>query len=586
VSLPPDLAVRTGAIADVLEDVLARWEDEATGSERARDALRGASHALQRFRDEGLSTARPLEPLEDAAACVERALLDVDASERALFEEARAEIVALRLAALDRIGPGAPAAHGPKVEVGTFRASVGAPSLRHGVEVPPIALLPPELQIDDEPDEEETQAAPNEWATGLALETPELAQLKELARDTMEDLGVLGGLRRPLPEEPWTAPVQFEQRLLAQLDALFALARASHPAQPKLELIRELYAYVTEWAIPDVARTFSLAMSLACIDGEAAARWLMGLLRSAHPRTHEAFADALLLGPSPAIPAAIAARLTSTEPSRALVTLLEVARRRGDIDPAAVAVLFAHPDAEVVEAVACAAVRLPKAMAVPLLTDTLDAKDARVSSAAAEALAVLGVVDGAEALRTTLQAHVARGGSQEAGPAVVRALRTLACLGRGEDAELVLNAARVVPDGLEWLGVYGSPAHLDVLLSAAEGAGTPDALRGLEHMVGGIWDIDPKRLARDPERTAEVAADRSRRREAAKGAPGRLRRGESHKGAATLVAALCDPEARASYRADWAFELTLATSGERVLVVEDWISRQRATLEAMRTATK
>lgn len=399
----------------------------------------------------------------------------------------------------------------------------------------------------------------------------------------MEDLGVLGGLRRPLPDEPWTAPERFEARLLAQLDALFVLSRSISPEQPRLDLIAELYAYVTEWSIPDVARTFALAITLSCVDGEPAARWLLGLLRSSHPRTHEAFIDALTLGASPALAPAIAARLVSSEASEVLVALLEVARRRGDVDPAAVAVLFTHPDARVVEAAASAAVRLPKAIAVPLLGDLLDAKDERVASAAAESLAVLGSAEGARALRSLLERRVAHA-EAATDLAALRALRVLALLGAEDDAPLVLAGSQLVPDGLAWLGAFGHPAHASVLLDAASQYRAPAALRGLEHLLGGVWDVDPVKLARDPYQQEQVEAEQRRRRAAIEGCAFRVRRGEPHKGVPTVLAVLADPAARASDRAAWALELALSSGGERRVPVEDWISRQRGVLQALRSS--
>jgi hypothetical protein len=399
----------------------------------------------------------------------------------------------------------------------------------------------------------------------------------------MEDLGVLGGLRRPLPDEPWTAPITFERRLLAQVDALFALSRSVSDENPKLQLVEELHAYATQWAIPDSGRSFALAMPLACIEGESAARWLLASLRSAHPRTHDAFADALSLGPSSAIPKAVEDRLASTEPRHVLVTLLDVARRRGDIDPTVVAMLLAHPSDDVAAAAARAAVRIPKATAVRLLNDAL-AVSGPVQVAAAESLAYFGHPAGVASMRGWLEDALVRPrkGTDEPDTVAPRAFRVLTCAGRPEDEELVTTAALTMDDGLYWLGLYGRAGHAARLCEAAERPGEAQpARRGLELMLGGRWDVDVDVLNRDPGMREELERDWKRRRDAAKEQTGRLRAGEPHRGASSVLAGLSNPEMRATHRTDLALELGMSTGGEHFVSLEDWIPRQRAVLEVL-----
>jgi len=346
-SLPEGMDERADIVTDVLEGLLARWDDThapgATG-----DAVRNASHSITRFRDQGLDTDRPTENLDIAIAQLTTALeigpqwIDED---RDTLDEVLSEVKTIRALAADRI-PMRPAAlpARPRQDVGAFQASVGAPALRIGVDVPLPATLPEELRIEivlaatKQPPKIEGMSAAAAAAAELAAapapraepepEPDPLAykQLKDIARSLMEDTGSLVNLRRPLEDEAWIGPEKFEDRLLAQLDALFSLARRSTPEAPVLALIQELYAYATEWAVPDGARAGTLALPLSCIEGEAAARWLLGALARAHERTLDAFADGLALGSNSAIPRAIAARLVASQSPRVLGTLLDAAR--------------------------------------------------------------------------------------------------------------------------------------------------------------------------------------------------------------------------------------------------------------------
>lgn len=611
-ALPEGMDERADIITDVLEGLLARWDDGKRDAGSAGDAVRNASHALTKFREQGLDTDRPTDPLDLAIAQLGRAIeigpswIDDD---RVTLREVVDEVTALRNSAIDRVAlqPIAmPAPRSKRAAIDMFQASVGVPALRRGVEIPPPATLPEELRIEvalaltKHPPPvsglmttaaaealAELEAAAAAFADKRLPEPPPdpegLAQLQEIARSLMEDTGSLVGLRRPLEDEVWVGPEKFEARLLAQLDALFALARKATPEAPVLPLVQELYDYATEWAVPDAARAATLALPLACIEGESAARWLLGALARAHERVLDAFADALALGPNTVIPRAIGARLVASQSPRVLATLLDAARRRGDVDPTAITMLLAHPDPGVASRAAWALTRAEKSLAVPLLSDALSGPP-EVVVTVVEALACFGVMSSVDTMRAWLIEDLRLEDPNKA-PArrAWRALRLLASHGAPDDEALVIQAATSLEDALSWLGTFGSANVAPLLIDkATDGTNAYEARRGLDRMFGTDLVIHDEDMVKDAfVRDAFAAAlDDARRKASTLG--GRIRRGARHAGIPTVLHCLGDRRARARERASLALELGLLTGAPCPFDLGDWLPRQRAGLDELR----
>ncbi|NUO48567.1 MAG: hypothetical protein HOV80_06895 [Polyangiaceae bacterium] len=599
-ALPSSLDQHAAAISDVLEGLLANWQELRLPPAEAISLVRQGCHELSSLRDAGLSAAEPLSPLDRAQKALAAAKDAAPHDDRASLEELLAELVSLRKNALDRVGSYA-AVPPLAAPLGiAFPASIGTPAIRRGVTVPPLSLIRPQVGIEDvlagvmerdqedeaEDDDDEALAPTPERARTLEerRREPIYRQLHALGRDLMEDVGMLGTLRRPLPDEVWLGPERFEQRLFAQLDALFSLTIPAAANEPVYALVEELYAYATEWAIPDLGRAFALALPLGCIDGEPSVRWLVTLLRHAHPQTHPAIVDALCLGPNPRIAPALADALSGTEPLEVVLALLEAARRRADVPASALAMALDHPDERVVAAALRALGRVDPSISVPLLNDALGLGGAP-AVAAAEGLAGFGEKDVFVTLRGWLEADP---GPDPGTPAFERsaaALRALACRGDMRDEPVVLRAAFAQPGGLRFLGTFGYPPHAELLFEHLD---SPDrrieARRGLRIMLGGDFESTQDDFDRDPPIAEEILRDRSERRAKARAASGRLRRGQSHRGALTLVSELADPLSRGVERPDLAFELGMLVRTVLPFDSADFISRQKAGIELLRGA--
>ncbi len=603
--LPDALDERAAALSDVLESVLAGWVEERLPPADAMRLVRDACHELSLFRDAGLGVPDPLTPVDRAARAIEAARGHAPQVDHETLGELLAELGELRRRALDRLGAEAASPPSRPVTLATgleLVASVGQPAVRRGVVLPPLSLVRPPIEIEDllaeatrrdpvaeDEDEREEDLAPVVGPTdGATLQErradPSYAHLHAVARDLMEDLGMLQALRRPLPDERWVGPERFEARVLAQLDALFSLTLATDPFEPVYALIEELHAYATEWAAPDRGRAFALALPLACIDGDAAARWLLAALRRSHPYTHPAFVDALALGASPRLGRAIGAALSGTEPSAVLIALLEAAERRRDVGASSLVLCLDHPEPAVVCAAARALARADRAVAQAVLSDLL-ARQGPAALVAAELLAGMGEQHGFATLRGWLEVDLASSPGHRDPLRVGTALRALACLGAREDESLVLRAALELEGGLRWLGTYGHAPHAATLYEIAEDpARGADARQGLAVLLGDAFRGVEDETSGDAELRASVEADRAARREEAASASVRWRGGGPHRGVVTLLAELLDPAARRDDRAAVVYELGMATRSVVPLDPSDWISRQRADIDALRAA--
>lgn len=456
-----------------------------------------------------------------------------------------------------------------------FMASVGIPRA-HAVDV-----TAPRILLRDDPERTRAQ----NLATWSGDASGELEQLRAIARDCFEDIGSLGSLRRLYDHEPWGDAVRFEQRLLDNLDAVVSLEIPLDTAMPRLGLAEALFAYATEWTIPDYGRTFVLAFTLCCLDSETAMRWVTLGLRRSNPKTFPAFIDAFVLGSNPSIDRALAELCRSDEPALVEVAL-EAMTRRGRPDMASVVLLLVRPSASLASKAIQLASRLPGPSALPLLSRLLDHSNPLIAANAASALLTLGDPRGVKHLRALLQQP--RQDEPNARAARQVAFEALCLLGSSFDRGALAVEANAIPDGLPWLGWHGHPDHLPALIEAARRAALSGTwaecdrvVIGLERMCGlgapRLGGFGPTEF--DAQLTAYVKAFEERRPLQAE----RLRLGAAWS-PSVVVSELSAKDTKQGIRPMLARELAIATKGTVHVDVSGWTVLQDRTLAAARDA--
>jgi hypothetical protein len=450
------------------------------------------------------------------------------------------------------------------------------------------------LALADRDDADEAPAAPIR-ATVVAR-TPEQHQLDGIARDCLEDVGNMSNLRRPFADGDWLDAARFDDRLLANLDALVALGVAEPGAHARIDVVDPLVSYAGELHQGDFGRAFALSFVLGCFEGEASARAAVSAVRRAHPAALPAHADALRLASGDAIGRATNALLLDARAE--LVELgLDVLAARREASFASVVAHLSHPSSRVVAAAArCLGGVAEREAAAGALAELLDADDDRVFFAVVEALAVLGDPQGLLALRERLSLEAETRGL-ESDAFVERGLLLLAAIGAATDAALVRALALRGVGHRRALGWFGHPAHVDVLLadlatlaSVRPGPAYPSpaeiaTVEALHRIVGAELRVPPALvpetvattdLVRDPEVWAGAwvaVRDRLPR-------GGRVRFGRPWSGAAVV-----DELARSGRpgeRVQLARELAVATHGASRLDVEGWVEAQLRELGRLR----
>ncbi|AKT40604.1 HEAT repeat domain-containing protein [Chondromyces crocatus] len=453
-----------------------------------------------------------------------------------------------------------------------FLASVGVPRA-HRIDVP----APKVIAREDDP------GRPRLAVRGPGGPSGELAQIQTIARDCFEDLASLGSLRKLYPVEPWVDAAPFEQRLLDTLDALVSLELPLDPEAPALDVVESLFAYATEWTVPDFGRTFALAFTLCCLAPEGAMRWVVLALRRSHPRTYPAFVDAFALGSNPAIGRTIVELCVDEDPAIASVAL-EAMARRGETDMASAVLLSMRPGSGFNSKAIELAARLPAQAANPLLVRFMASPDPVVGVLSAAALASLGEESGPRHLRKRLQEP--RGDDPRDQEARRIALETLCLLGDAGDRSLVAVEAAAVPEMMPWLGWHGHPEHAPLLEEALRRAAVSGAydeaerlVRALERLGGGQVPHPGKLVpsAFEAELTAWSQALVGR---TPLGVP-RLRFGAPWTPGAILTE-LEAAETKQGERPVLTRELTLATGRMAHLDVEGWVAAQRRDIAACR----
>ncbi len=538
------------------------------------EAMKDAEAAINRFLEQGVSDdgVAALADLRAALAIGGEAVPAGAAQDtQEILDECATFVERLRAMSVERIGaasfaPELPARH---------TASVGSPQVYSAGEVdPPEVLSKPEpwgeapnvAELLDATERAQPKAGPK-------LPVPrEVEMIADLGRDALEDIAIMGSLRLLREEEPWRDVRGFEERLLANLDALWSLDRPRRKGAPLLRVPRAAFRYASEWSAPDWGRSFAFAFALACSDSEVALRWVLLALMRADPKVMDAYVHALALGSNPHLQTALLSFLHSEASPEALVVVLGALRRRRTFSAGDMLPLLAHPDARVALAVVRCISNAPRESALAALSELSGAKSPEVRLLALEESAMLG--GNADALRLLLRDFLAERGSEVEART---ALRVLALLGDERDQEAVLAAALKLEDGLPWLGWYGRSLHLGVLareLEQARGRG-PDGVGRAQDAERAITRISGLPAA-EPVSDLEPRMAAFRERVPAR----RVRRGQEHD--ATLVLAeLADPATRHCDRRVLAAELSLFGRAPR-LDVDGWFAIQAAELALLK----
>lgn len=593
----PPARAEAAVAREVVERALVDLQTLSLRAERAAvtDALEQCLLNLARLAQSGLDDPDHLDHLAQAEASVQRACAVLETVDHTTCRRVVAALAAvgaalrachrasleLIVARQDRSAR-APSAAGAAVAAPVFRASVGVPVVHQARdEVLTAALRFEPSRLEQLTDAE--IAAPR--ATKAELDTPgsagELAQLRRLARDCLEEIGSLGNLRVRRGPHRWSAGfVRFEERLLKTLDALAALGQpvlSVDGEELSLDVAGEALAYAADELVPDPTRAFARAFVLSCLAGEEAVRAAVLTLMWSHPLTHAAQRDALSLGSSAAVKPAMR-RLCAEGDGRLLSLALDVLRARREATLDAVVPLLEHPDVGVrVGAIRCLPFVPEQAAAAALLRECVEDVEPRVMLAAAEGLTIRRSRAGLAAVRQHLQAELKRPGTLD--PDVrMHAIELLGTAGEASDARMLGDLLQRRPREAEALGWHGHPALVELLIGALErSAGVQgDALfrDGVRRALARITGAEPS-----VESAAWRAfwAEHGRRFSVVQ----RYRFGHPYAPSASLDE-LCADGVPTHTRERCALEVLIVTGGAAKLVVSGWASALFAEVERLR----
>jgi hypothetical protein len=408
-----------------------------------------------------------------------------------------------------RTGPLAPTGTGrPHEPAGPLRATVGEPALLPLARTPlqaPVRVRPPEAvpapEVAPAPEPEglslaELQAALAEAAVAADDEAPEgdgepaarpapaveasspPADEAELereylgvalsedevifarARTAAEDLGLLGAMRRPLPDQGWAACGE--------------------------KVLPRLIGLLEERPVPDAYLTWSLLFLLGSLTGDDAADEAMRLAHAAALEAEgmpESLADALALAPHPALSVRIAPWLSAPEPERRFVAVAALSRR-GALQTPSAAAAAGDPDSRVAAAGAVALATSGGPVDGALLLRLVRSTDEAVARATLES----ALVRHSEVALRRARELVAEGRADFA-----RAALVLGVAGTAEDLPALRHASAagsvVAIEALGWLGHADA---VDELLGQLTGSSAPAALEALQRITGAtLLEVNP-----------------------------------------------------------------------------------------------
>lgn len=628
-----DLGDESDVLSEEILSVLVELadRDRAFDGSEADRTVRQALAALSAFRGKRVLDDTAMSHLAEAKALLERGARGVDdAHAQEALLDALAYFDRIRSRAIDRMvesdrrgqARGVPSIP-PDLE--PMVLGLGAPPLIQGVaialprmflreqEVLGSRTLPQDMEELVAQAEAETLRARASQPSGPHPKTRngdagERRQVEVLARDAMEDLASYSTLRVLGDEEAWGAAADFERRLLASLDALVALARPVRPDAAALDLAEALFAYASEWIVPDRGRAFAFALTMCSVASDAALLWVLMGLRRVEASARAAYTEALALGSNPHIAEKLILILTDDGPKETTLVALEAAYRRRMFHGGAMLPLTTHPDPRIASLAIRCLRSAPVELAVETLTRLIDRQERLLTRAVAgETLiekglpaqlgaAAKGVTRGREALRGVVEqllgpaaaaAHAKRRAASRGtddDTALLHALRGLAVAGDAADADHVWAAAQATGSYRE-LGFFGHAPHVQPLfarLAELEEAPASEAQReqaaaALRRITG----IEPHRLG--PGRYDAETFKRQWSEQAASRPSGRLRFGKPFQ-RAMLIGELEAPSTRQADRRLLAKEVAHHSEGLIQLDVDGWVADQRALLKLARDA--
>lgn len=535
---------------------------------------------LEQSSIDDLTRARSL--LDRGVTLVEHAEARASLGEALVFLDALREQAIEELVLRDRSGKGT----GPSDDAPSpgFVASTATPALHDGVVIATPQLFSRDLEptafIDLEEEDDLDAEPPSKRVASRFGDPGQRSQIEALARDAMEDLAAFSALRRLGDEEAWSTIEPFDKRLLASFDALVSLARPLRQGDAQLDLAEALYAYASEWAIPDRGRVFAFAFPLCSIASDVGLLWVTMALRRADPRVLASYVEAISLGSNPRISERILGLLSADVPRDLMTVALETAIRRRTFHPGAMLPLVGHPDVGIAALAArCLAFAPAEVAAEAVVTDGRPAVRAVLTS-----VAVVHRVPGAADLaRAALSDALA---AKDAAAATT-GLRTLAILGVAADTDVVWRAAELV-SGWREVGFFGYGALVPKLcavlhhlqqspedestdgfqeraMAQRSAAAAVRRITGIEASIRGDGTVD--------------AADLATRCEASPIGPGRRRFGALHTSSAVTKEIGADETAQADRRL-LALELCLLAGPQHAFDVDGWVADQRAAITA------
>ncbi|MFK7989802.1 MAG: hypothetical protein AB8I08_27535 [Sandaracinaceae bacterium] len=306
---------------------------------------------------------------------------------------------------------------------------------------------------------------------GVRVSDDEL--LAERTRDCLDDLSMLGRMRRCTDPEPWASGDETEARMLLKVDAIAACGVKAFP-----ELVRAL----DDRPLPDPELTFGNLYFFLSIDGDDAFQQAARLLELADldsPGMLEMCIDAFVLAPHPRISAAVSAWLAHPSPTRRLHAV-EVLRRRRVFTQSQLDSMGNDPDPRVIAALARALATLPTIPSPGALSWFLNRDQEPIERAALESAMLLRREVGyARAVELT----------RKGDGAWADAAMFVAIAG-GHEARAVLEddiASAGSPTSLRAIGWYGDTRFVPFLLGRLRHGGEASAfaaLAALERITG------------------------------------------------------------------------------------------------------
>jgi HEAT repeat protein len=308
----------------------------------------------------------------------------------------------------------------------------------------------------------------------------EVAQIERLIRTCLEDIGVMGNLRRLHEHERYdlSGMTRFETRMCACIDAVIALGQpfftVSAPGScvSGVDVLDAAVRYAREAITADPGRAFARTMLLCSVAGEDTVRAAVLALKESPPYTFRAQGEALSIAPNPHVADAMH-RLTTDDDSRVVSLALDVLSARGEAKFGTLTTLLEHPQEEVrVSAVRALGFVKEREAAEQILVDLCETEiDDDVWVAGVEALVRLGSPEGLALVRERMVEEV-----QEEDADMLRAdlrtrcMRLLGVAGKPDDYLLLERLYFGDRGQAAALGFHGHVRLVDRLLLALEGA--------------------------------------------------------------------------------------------------------------------